>query len=524
MATRFTLFLIACALLSVAGFGQVDGPATLPRTTPSVVAVSTNVAKTVLATDNLQAAINAAVCGDVLNVDPATIYTGGLKLPSLPCDAQHWITIQSANPIVYDFLGRVDKHQQLPRIILPQSNSFISGGVFVTLKGFEVTTLSNRPLVYSLIVPWGGHDIIYDSLYVHGTATDETQRGLLTSNATNIAVINSRFEDFHCLAAVGSCSDAQAIAGGLSSQDEGNFYIHNNDLQASGENILFGGGAATVVPHDITITGNSISKSGCWNPGDPCFAPVKNEPWITKNLLEFKNAAYVLVEGNKFSGSWGGFSQLGWAVLITPKNQNNLCPICADHDITIRNNDFSKTGQAFQMGFGPSDALGWPAGAFNYSIHDNHFSDLNYSTCYQCGHWLMQISAGSNNGQTLHDVSIINNTFSLEGKFHPPNPSDGKYHGFLMLTSPPVGTQQPYNITFQGNVVPSGNSPIYSTGGGSTNCVNNYLTNFAQLFQNCWVTSAFTNNVILNPDYTQNMTWPAGNYVLPLGANPAGLP
>ena len=43
----------------------------------------------------------------------------------------------------------------------------------------------------------------------------------------------------------------------------------NNFLEASGEAILFGGGAATVTPTDITVTNNHFWKPWQWMKGQP---------------------------------------------------------------------------------------------------------------------------------------------------------------------------------------------------------------------------------------------------------------
>jgi len=34
-----------------------------------------------------------------------------------------------------------------------------------------------------------------------------------------------------------------------------------------------------------------------------------------------KSAQRVLIDGNTMHNSWGGFSQVGYAILLTPKNQ-----------------------------------------------------------------------------------------------------------------------------------------------------------------------------------------------------------
>src|ERR1039457_2160094 len=159
---------------------------------------------------------------------------------------------------------------------------------------------------------------------------------------TNVAIVDSYFTDFHCIASSGQCTDAHAIGGGLGDHQDGPFKIDNNFLEASGQSILFGGGEATLSPSDITITHNHFWKPWQWMPGNPQFiGGPKGDPFIVKNHFELKNAVRVLIEANLMENNWAGFSQSGYAVLLTPKNQHtqkgtNVCPLCQVTDVTIR--------------------------------------------------------------------------------------------------------------------------------------------------------------------------------------------
>jgi hypothetical protein len=65
--------------------------------------------------------------------------------------------------------------------------------------------------------------------------------------------------------------------------------------------------------------------------------PAQGKLWNIKNLLELKNAQRVLIDGNIFEQSWAA-SQNGYAILVTPRNQDGLAPWSAVRDITISNN------------------------------------------------------------------------------------------------------------------------------------------------------------------------------------------
>src|SRR5258708_9610357 len=112
-------------------------------------------------------------------------------------------------------------------------------------------------------------------------------------------------------------------------------------MEACGENIIFGGGVGTTTPADIQISRNHLFKPLTWMKGQPGHVGGPNgNPFIVKNLLELKNAQRVLVEGNVLENTWGGFSQVGLAILLTPKNTacTSPCPLCQVTDVTLRYN------------------------------------------------------------------------------------------------------------------------------------------------------------------------------------------
>jgi len=104
-----------------------------------------------------------------------------------------------------------------------------------------------------------------DRMYIHGDPIRGQKRCLaLDSKSTDI--LNSYFEDCKHFA-----SDAQAIAG---FNGPGPFRIDNNYLQASTENVLFGGSDPKIqylVPSDITLTRNLLTKPLSWR--NPILAP-----------------------------------------------------------------------------------------------------------------------------------------------------------------------------------------------------------------------------------------------------------
>jgi len=119
-----------------------------------------------------------------------------------------------------------------------------------------------------------------------------------------------------------------------------------------------------------------------WMKGQPGYVGGTNgNPFVVKNLFELKNAQRVLLDSNIMENSWGGFTQVGFAILITPKNQaatigSNLCPICLVTDVTIRYNSISHVGSGLQIANAMAD-FGAALDGQRNSIHDIVVDDID---------------------------------------------------------------------------------------------------------------------------------------------------
>src|SRR5262249_37862108 len=132
--------------------------------------------------------------------------------------------------------------------------------------------------------------------------------------------------------------DAQAISGW---NGPGPFTITNNYIEASGENILFGGADPSIpglVPSDITIQYNYISKPVVW----------QWEGWTIKNLIELKNAQRVVIDSNLIENNWAA-AQQGYAVVLTPRNQDGTAPWSVVQQIQITNNVVRHVSSVFNV-------------------------------------------------------------------------------------------------------------------------------------------------------------------------------
>jgi len=59
--------------------------------------------------------------------------------------------------------------------------------------------------------------------------------------------------------------------------------------------------------------------------------------WSVKNLLELKNAQRVLIDGNVLEQLWPG-GQSGYAILLTPRNEEGTAPWSVVQDVVLSNN------------------------------------------------------------------------------------------------------------------------------------------------------------------------------------------
>jgi PKD domain-containing protein len=68
--------------------------------------------------------------------------------------------------------------------------------------------------------------------------------------------------------------------------------------------------------------------------GTPASSGTK---WTVKNIFELKNAEHVTITGNIIENVWAA-GQYGYAIVLTPRNQNGTAPWVRLRDITLSNN------------------------------------------------------------------------------------------------------------------------------------------------------------------------------------------
>lgn len=478
---------------------------------------------------DFQAALDNAHCGDVIELQAGATFSGKFKPPAKNCNDSNWIIVRtssadSALPAegkrvtpcyagVTSLTGRpqypcTNPHNVMAKVQMDQPGNgpiqLVDGASYYRFIGLEVTRVDGTSGGARLISSKGAADhIVVDRSWLHGWPQDETSDGVSLGGMTNAAVVDSYFSDFHCISGGGGCTDAHAVSGGVSDTQDGPFKIQNNFLEASGEEILFGGGPATATPTDIEILGNHFWKPWQWMPGNAKFVGGKNgNPFIVKNHLELKNAIRVLVDGNIMENCWGGFSQSGYGILLTPKNQHlgnsNVCPKCQVTDVTIRYSRVSHGGGGLQLAtvISGNGKDGGPALAgARWSVHDMVFDDLSEN--YVGGGTIFEVMNNWTKNP-LNNVTINHVTGFPDPQSH------------MMIAGNDEKNPQMSGLVFTNNLILTGDHPIWNTGGGSTSCA--YEDVPVSTISSCFAKFTFANNgLIASPAIYPPSAWPANN-------------
>ncbi len=167
--------------------------------------------------------------------------------------------------------------------------------------------------------------------------------------------------------------DTQAVAGFNGTKD---LIIDDNDLEASGENIMFGGDTTTsdsAIPSDILITRNRLWKKPEWK-ADTLAA--------CKNLIELKEARRVTIRGNTGEYSFND-AQIGYAIVFSVRNQYGRSPWATIEDILVEENNFAHMGGAVSI-LGRDDTVKdgvrYPSVVMNnVRFRKNRFEDIDSS-------------------------------------------------------------------------------------------------------------------------------------------------
>ena len=318
---------------------------TAPQTFDTPYAPPKGATLTIAAGGDLQAALGKAQLGDTIVLQAGASWTGPFTLPN-KAGGSGWIYVVSSQLAALPAAGtRISPANatSMPKILAPNSQNAImtvANSHHFRFVGIEFAPVPGSKQIYA-VVAIGNADsspatlpshIVFDRCYVHGEAGANNRRGIAMDGAY-VAVVDSYISDFQELG-----TDSQGL---FAYNTTGPLKIVDNYIQAASENVLFGGAdskAAALVPADIEIRNNYFFKP----------LSVIGSNFVPKNLLEFKAAQRVLVTGNTFENNPAG-GQTGFAILITPRNQNSKAPWSTTTDIALVGNTLINVGSGFNI-------------------------------------------------------------------------------------------------------------------------------------------------------------------------------
>jgi hypothetical protein len=437
------------------------------------LAASTAATTQVPAGADFQQYLNGAQPGDTLVLQANATYSGNFILPLK--SGNSFITITSSDLSSLPQPGiRVQPSDapHMPKLVAPPGNvygpvvSTAAGAHHYMFVGIEFAPSPNQPIWDAVLlgstettVSDLPHDITIDRCYVHGDPNQDAHTGLVF-NGINMIAENSYISSFKSVQ-----YDTAAIGGW---NGPGPFSITNNYLEAAGENILWGGSAASlngVIPSDFEIKGNHFFKPLSWKPDDPSYG---GQPYVVKNLLEFKVGQRVMVEGNIFENCWVG-GQAGYAILFTLRLDS---PWYVLTDVTFQNNIVRHSARGFSI-LGKDDLNNNNGYSNNVSISNNLVYDINYQKWGGGSSSFVQIQSPPSNmtiqHNTVMDISYIaylaavpNTGFVMTNNIFPQTDYGVISDGMNVAT-------QIFNLfvpgaIFAGNVITAGDSTTFPAG------------------------------------------------------------
>ncbi len=393
-SSRFRLWLLAVTAVAIvaATLGFDFFTDRLGIIAPNAVIVETPAGKVIKVPPggNIQAAIERASGGDIIELQAGGVYSGQVTLPNKPIT--DFITIRSSAADQLPEGVRVSPSQRssmatitsgmLGRAAVLAEN----GAHHYRFVGIEFTS-AGAIFNYGLVVLGGGekkpenvpHTIEIDRSYFHPHKPGRSRRGI-AANSAKTTISNSYFEGF---AVEGE--EGQGICGWTGSK---NVKIINNYIEGGAQNIMFGGAdpvSADLIPTDIEIRDNFLNKPKDWV-----------GKYTVKTIFELKDAKRVLFANNLLTNNW-----IGSAFRITVRNQDGTANFSTIEDVVIRDNTIKNSGDGINI-LGKDD--GRPSGTLkNLTIENNLFINIAGGNGFDGSGYLIQAADGEN-------ITIANNT------------------------------------------------------------------------------------------------------------------
>jgi hypothetical protein len=278
--------------------------------------------------------------GGVVKLQPGVTYPGPIRLPARAANAPV-ITITTDGPLP----NRRIAPQDAPLLATiattdPEGAVFFENTAGYVLDGVRLLSMVSG---WEVVVIQGSTNITLDRvLYCPGDAScaynsAQNIKRVVRGNGRHIKLTRSYLN-----AGPRQGQDNQAFSAW---DGAGPFTITDNTLMAGGENVLFGGSdnpSAATNPADILIDNNLLFKPQDW----------RSFPGSVKNLFELKNATRVIFSNNIMDGCWPD-AQSGYAIVLTPVNQDGGAPWSIVKDVLIERNVLRNSARGINMvGYG----------------------------------------------------------------------------------------------------------------------------------------------------------------------------
>lgn len=465
---NFKLFLLAIAVLFV-----VIAPRAASATT-----------FTVNSGGDLQSALNSAQPGDEVLVEAGATFVGNFNLPAK--SGSDYITVRSSRCWELPWWSRVttSNTSQLATIATPNSAPVFTAPInshHWRLQCLEITQSPSSTFTYDLVALGDGdgagpqtslsvvpHHFDIDRCIIRARDSQTPVKRGVALNSAYTSVRHSRISDIKVVG-----QDTQAVGGW---NGPGPFLIDNNFLEASGENIIFGGSPPAIpglVPSDIVIRRNHLFKPLAW----------RTASWSIKNLLELKSARRIRIEGNILENNWAD-AQTGWAVIFNVFGDDSSPDRVEDVDFV------------FNMILNSDNGI-------NLRGQDNERTQTAMRRVRIAHNLLKNLKAFGGEGKTFQLLE------SSESVSFDHNTVTGTVSSFVILST--YSNFKHVGCSFTNNLAPGGDYAVFSDGGNF---------GYNALNERCGTGNwTFARNLI-GIDNPQWFFFPSDNYIVSAAAYP----
>ncbi len=363
---------------------------------------------------SIQNAVNMAQPGDIVEIQAGANFAGfnlPLKQGNAPIiiRSDHW---QLINPNKRVSLSDAPN---MPNIIATSGNAAVA--TLTSAHDYQLFGLNCSPApgtyTYGLVCLGTGTETTLQQLpqrinvlncILQGDPTQGGKEGLRLGSITSTIAHN------YITGFWSTWQDAQAIEGW---NGPGPYTIQDNFLEASGENVMFGGAPTSIpglIPSNINVYGNYMYKPLSW--------VTQNPSPVIKDLFELKNASHVNVVGNRMENCWPE-AQGGEATIMNGIDG----PTSTIEYVTFSNNVFVGVAEGFIVSANDVQNQLRPT---NHITFTNNLWEIGYFNSPDG--WWGRLDNGPQYVTVLNNTAVTTGTGESSCFYIGDNPSYPSYH------------------------------------------------------------------------------------------------